>query len=99
MAHRAVQDRHLLDVTFPGTHASASYAFKPGTQATAGTFSVDGIQKQHLDIEQQLLLGIRAFDLDICSDFENDNKLWVCNQLLLVPLSEVLSEMADFLLK
>jgi hypothetical protein len=50
----------ITDVAIPGTHDTATYEFSDGTSPNLKT--------QGMDIEQQLKLGIRAFDLRLCID-------------------------------
>lgn len=90
MAHPTVQATPLFSLTWPGTIDSGTYNF-----ASKAGFSR---QTQTLDINNQLFLGVRAFDLSISWDSDS-NKLYVSNMFLAVPLLEVLFAFRDFLRK
>lgn len=95
MSNTNVQRRRLFNLTLPGTHNSGSYDFV-GEHAIVGVGLAFGIQCQHLSIDRQLELGIRAFDLRISWSFKDD-LLYCSHGILTVPLQDVLGQMEAFL--
>lgn len=88
MANDVVQRKQIYNITFPGTVNSGAYNFVD----EAGWSQ----QAQTLTIQEQLLLGVRAFDFKVAYNSE-EQELYVSNMYLAVPLTEVVYAMRDYL--
>jgi len=98
MSYPGVQNRRLLDVVLPMSHGSTAFeiygerldVFGKGRSVTA--------VKQDYDIYQQLMLGVRAFDIPVA--FNRDTHcLYGVSGLLTLALVRVLSDIREFLLE
>lgn len=90
-----VQSARLFNLTLPGSRHSGSYDFTLGKNIT-GTGLAFGYQFQSLGVDQQLVMGIRAFDLQVTYNILAQ-ELYIATQVLTVPLAEVLGQMVAFL--
>lgn len=92
MAHPAVQRKRLYELTLPGSHHSGAYQV-PDSEAGQGPF---GVITQTLNISQQLMLGIRAFDMRVVWSVKA-NALYLSHGYITVPLKHALQDMRQFL--
>jgi len=98
MDDRAVRNKKLFDITWPGTHDSGAYGFDVKILKTTdgGKASVKGLFTQHLDVYTQLSIGVRAIELQIAVSKE-DGMLYTANGFLMMPLATVLTDITSFL--
>jgi hypothetical protein len=95
MSHPEVQKRRLFEVTFPGTAHSGTYSImgQDALQASATPF---GLVSQNLDFYDQLMLGMRAFDLKVA--YSTEAKLiYISHGSLMMPLATALRDIKRFL--
>lgn len=92
MASLQVQGRRIYNLTFPGTHQSAMYA----KEGSAGQERGYGVITQSLNITEQLAIGIRALDIWVSWDAENQQAMASCGTAAR-PLVPLLLEVQSFI--
>lgn len=90
MAHPNVQKQGIYNITVPGTHVSAAYAFL-GEHKELGEKMSFGLLTQKEDLSEQLERGIRYFDIRVAWSFK-EKRLYAAYGVLLRPLEEVLRQ-------
>lgn len=96
MSHPNVMKKLFFDVTFPGSHNSATYQFSESMDHGKKVLANFGAKTQDLQISQQLQMGVRALDIRISWDFDR-RLLCVSHRVMGVPLFEILREILIFL--
>jgi len=95
MSHPKVQERHLFDLTFPGTVSSGTFAITGEDAVTAGAAPY-GVVSQNLDFFQQLQLGVRAFEIRVA--YSTEAKLvYISHGALMMPFATALRDIRRFL--
>lgn len=90
MSHPNVQKQRLYNITFPGSHNSASSAFTGEYKKVAYSMSY-GIQSQKHSLTEQWNMGIRYFDIGVGWSFR-EKRVYAAYGILMVPLDDVLKE-------
>merc|ERR1740130_18708 len=85
MAHKAVQNKRLMQLTLPMTHASTSFEIYGIHASDLGKGKAVPAQKQDFDIMQQLRLGVRAFDIEVTWNM-NVRRLYGVNKMMTISL-------------
>ncbi len=96
----------LTDVAIPGTHQSATYQIGPLSKVEPGENVFYALvrplvsnwsKSQFRSIREQLIQGIRFFDLRIA--FDSKDQAIITHGLVSLPLHTILNEMSGFILE
>eukprot|EP00929_Paragymnodinium_shiwhaense_P000737 TRINITY_DN100973_c0_g1_i1.p1 TRINITY_DN100973_c0_g1~~TRINITY_DN100973_c0_g1_i1.p1 ORF type:complete len:872 (-),score=199.66 TRINITY_DN100973_c0_g1_i1:76-2691(-) len=96
MAHEAVQNKSLLSLTLPMSHASASFDVEGKHAEELGMGNAVRVSRQSYDIYQQLRLGVRGIDIDVAYNTRNKH-LYAANGLLTISLARAFMDIKKFL--
>eukprot|EP00929_Paragymnodinium_shiwhaense_P121213 TRINITY_DN93378_c0_g1_i1.p1 TRINITY_DN93378_c0_g1~~TRINITY_DN93378_c0_g1_i1.p1 ORF type:complete len:782 (+),score=180.36 TRINITY_DN93378_c0_g1_i1:107-2452(+) len=96
MAHEAVRQKRLSDMTFPMSHASTAFELDGAHGDEAGKGDSVSMITQTYDIFQQLMLGVRAFDIEVAYNTRTKH-IYCAHKLLTISLARALADVKRFL--
>lgn len=98
MSHPVIQSKRLTTVVLPMTHCSGCFETFVTLYNDDGLGESANYIKQDYDVYQQLMLGVRAFDIGVAVNTVVQ-RLYVANGVLMVALERVLDDIRSFLVK